>query len=547
LFGVYHFARPDLNNTAKAEADWFVQSAGTYIGPGHLPPAVDVEGTALSVGQSVLTTWVKDFDDEVQRLTNVRPILYASSGNLGVINQDPAQTGLWVADYPYVGDYGDLRPSVTPKTGAWTSYNFWQYSSKTTVPGITGNVDGDVFHGTLADLQALAGAGVSIPPAPTLSGPADQATGVPATPAFSWSSVTGATSGYRLIVATNQADLPTSPGATAGTGPSVVINQATTATSFTPGIPLDAGKTYYWEVHGGAPGVGGYWSKVFSFTTAAVAAKPDFHPTLVDAPNTGTIGSTVNVVTQVGDLGAASGSYVIAYRLFIEGTGSYYALKTVTRSAGIAANSTDSWTESVTIPSYIPAGTYRMNVYVDPALVIDESNEGNNDLFDTNTIVISAAVVSKQEQLGKMLLGAAYTGVSLDYDVYYANGPTGSNTYGGWHPGIDYYAPLGTTVYSPVKGVVDSFDAEGTGYGRLSIKIDGTNDYFIFLHLSKLSVSKGQYINVGDVIGKSGKTSPDSIGPHLHVELRTGTPLAAWYFTSLTATGVNKNPTSILG
>ena len=34
----------------------------------------------------------------------------------------------------------------------WSSWEFWQYSSTGSVPGISGNVDLDVFDGTLLEL-----------------------------------------------------------------------------------------------------------------------------------------------------------------------------------------------------------------------------------------------------------------------------------------------------------------------------------------------------------------------------------------------------------
>src|SRR5205809_1072852 len=108
------------------------------------------------------------------------------------------------------------------------------------------------------------------------------------------------------------------------------------------------------------------------------------------------------------------------------------------------------------------------------------------------------------EELGRMLLASNYSGITQQYDVYYKDGPTGPTTKGGWHPGIDYRAQTPLPVYSPVNGVVDSSDREGTGFGRVSVKIDRTNDYFIFLHLSKLSVRDGQTIRKGDPIGKTG-------------------------------------------
>jgi lysozyme len=56
-----------------------------------------------------------------------------------------ADAPIWVARY-----------STTPPSNfaGWTSWDFWQYSSTGAVPGIVGNVDMNVFKGTLADLKA---------------------------------------------------------------------------------------------------------------------------------------------------------------------------------------------------------------------------------------------------------------------------------------------------------------------------------------------------------------------------------------------------------
>jgi murein DD-endopeptidase MepM/ murein hydrolase activator NlpD len=148
------------------------------------------------------------------------------------------------------------------------------------------------------------------------------------------------------------------------------------------------------------------------------------------------------------------------------------------------------------------------------------------------------------EELGRMLLASNYSGITQQYDVYYKDGPTGPTTKGGWHPGIDYRAQTPLPVYSPVNGVVDSSDREGTGFGRVSVKIDQTNDYFIFLHLSKLSVRNGQTVRKGDPIGKTGSTGAPA--PHLHVEVRIGRSAAAYYFKSKNDTGVNQDPSSVI-
>lgn len=159
------------------------------------------------------------------------------------------------------------------------------------------------------------------------------------------------------------------------------------------------------------------------------------------------------------------------------------------------------------------------------------------------TINPQAAARVSAEELGRMLLGSNYDGITLGYDVYYEDGPTSLTTKGGWHPGIDYRARSPLPIFSPVAGVVDSFDPEGKRIGRVTVRITGTNDYFIFLHLSKVSVKRGQKVNIGDAIGKTGSTGAP---PHLHVEVRTGRSGAANYFTSPNGTGVNKDPVSVI-
>ena len=54
LAGAYHYARPDLNVNASAEADWFVSKASAYIGQGFLPPALDIEGQSFNLSSAPL-------------------------------------------------------------------------------------------------------------------------------------------------------------------------------------------------------------------------------------------------------------------------------------------------------------------------------------------------------------------------------------------------------------------------------------------------------------------------------------------------------------
>ncbi len=132
----------------------------------------------------------------------------------------------------------------------------------------------------------------SVPPAPTLYGPANGSTGQSATPAFSWSAVGGA-SLYEILVATVAADLPTAPSATSG-GPSVVWSATPTWTCDSPSPALSAGTKYYWEVHALSRAQWGVWSSVYSFTTAAACLAA---PALI-GPGSGAFPGQPVTVTQ---------------------------------------------------------------------------------------------------------------------------------------------------------------------------------------------------------------------------------------------------------
>ena len=103
-------------------------------------------------------------------------------------------------------------------------------------------------------------------PKPILQSPVNGAINISATPIFSWSPVTNASS-YRLIVATSPAALPLDPTSSI-CGIGCVLNTTVTGTTFSAaaGI-LVSGITYSWEVHARSASQFGDWSAVSSFTT----------------------------------------------------------------------------------------------------------------------------------------------------------------------------------------------------------------------------------------------------------------------------------------
>ena len=69
LAGAYHFAYPNLgpDHTGQAEAHHFYQVASVLIGPGFLPPALDIEDDgASSVSSAALSQWIRDWIKELK-------------------------------------------------------------------------------------------------------------------------------------------------------------------------------------------------------------------------------------------------------------------------------------------------------------------------------------------------------------------------------------------------------------------------------------------------------------------------------------------------
>ncbi|KMS82457.1 MULTISPECIES: transglycosylase family protein [Streptomyces] len=96
----------------------------------------------------------------------------------------------------------------------------------------------------------------------------------------------------------------------------------------------------------------------------------------------------------------------------------------------------------------------------------------------------------------------------------------GSHWSKGYHTGVDFLVPTGTSVRAAAAGRVVSAGWGGSyGYQVVIRHADGR--YTQYAHLSAIAVRNGQGVTAGQRIGRSGATG-NVTGPHLHFEVRTG-------------------------
>lgn len=159
LLGVYHFARPDLNNSAVAEADWFIKVVRPYVREAIL--VLDWESGYLGN-----VAWAKAFLDRVREQTGIKALLYASRSPINSFNWSSvanADYGLWVADYGANTGQECTKPVVK----WWPFYILWQYTSRGRVAGYNGNVDLNNFYGDAETWRKYATSESNPAPAPT--------------------------------------------------------------------------------------------------------------------------------------------------------------------------------------------------------------------------------------------------------------------------------------------------------------------------------------------------------------------------------------------
>ena len=156
----------------------------------------------------------------------------------------------------------------------------------------------------------------------------------------------------------------------------------------------------------------------------------------------------------------------------------------------------------------------------DPRLQAIEDNAKDIARENSGARVARAA---ERRGLAARALEAERVAQAHSWQLPLLNAPLTSGFGSRWgrlHAGQDFGVPVGTNLVSMSTGTV-IFAGEESGYGIL-VKIeywDGTVSYFA--HMSSISVSDGENLMPGEVVGQSGN-SGHSTGPHLHLEIHPG-------------------------
>jgi lysozyme len=138
--GAYHYYRPNENSIQQA--DLFIQNV--KLAPGDLPPVLDIENLPKTQSIESLKLGLRRWLNKIEQHYKVRPIIYSGERYYkDFLKKDFPEYTVWIANYNFWVE------SIPP------DWLFWQFSEKSRVNGIQGNVDVNIYNGTPKMLQYL--------------------------------------------------------------------------------------------------------------------------------------------------------------------------------------------------------------------------------------------------------------------------------------------------------------------------------------------------------------------------------------------------------
>ena len=119
--GLYHYAG---GGNPVAEAQYFINNIRNYVGQGML--VIDWEGYQNSAWGNA--NWVRQFVDEVHRLTGVWCVIYVQESALNQVANCAKDCAVWVAKYASMNWNSWTVPNMNVSSGAFGSIAGWQYT-----------------------------------------------------------------------------------------------------------------------------------------------------------------------------------------------------------------------------------------------------------------------------------------------------------------------------------------------------------------------------------------------------------------------------------
>lgn len=131
LQGLYHYAG---GGNPESEAQYFIKNISNYVHKGIL--AVDWEKKQNSAWGN--TNWVRQFVNEVHRLTGVWCVIYVQESALWQVANCADDCALWVAKYASMNRYSWTLPNMKVSSGAFSTITGWQFTG--------GDMDRSIFY-----------------------------------------------------------------------------------------------------------------------------------------------------------------------------------------------------------------------------------------------------------------------------------------------------------------------------------------------------------------------------------------------------------------
>ena len=139
--GAYHFFHP--GTSAELQARQFMR--WVELDQGDMAPVLDIE-VLNGVSKVELISSVREWLFIVEIHFGIKPIIYT---NLKFYNKYLAGH---FDDYPvWIARYN----TKMPRLACGRDWDFWQYGNQGRIAGIEGNVDFNVFNGTLSQLESI--------------------------------------------------------------------------------------------------------------------------------------------------------------------------------------------------------------------------------------------------------------------------------------------------------------------------------------------------------------------------------------------------------